>query len=251
MKYIRKIVALLIGIVFFFFLVISLGIIFAVKNINVTLITYADEQTYEKSYNEAKSALSVFKGESLLFLNTDSIANTVKDSNYTVASCEKVFPCTVNVVLKERLETFAVAVGGLYSMYDSDGKFIRSSTENKNVNDGTPNVEFIGVPVERIVDIAAIASTFKESFKGMRSLVASISLDVNDEIEGRVQKLCFNLRCGLKIQIDNYTESTAEKISAVYTEFCKLTDRQKLSGTLRGYRIGGEEGIINADYSKI
>ena len=36
-------VAFLIGLVFFAALVISLGMIFAVKNINVKLITYADE----------------------------------------------------------------------------------------------------------------------------------------------------------------------------------------------------------------
>ena len=39
MKYVRKISALLIGIIFFAAVVISLGMIFAVRNINVTMVT--------------------------------------------------------------------------------------------------------------------------------------------------------------------------------------------------------------------
>lgn len=246
MKYVRKIVALLIGIIFFAAVIISLGVIFAVKNINVTMITYADDCS--ESYNEIKNTLERFKGDSLVFLNENSIVETVSDSNYTVVSCEKKFPCTVNVTVKERLETYAVLVGGIYSMYDSDGKFLRSSVENVNVNDRSPNVELTGVLVENITEITDIAAIFKNNFKAMRSLVANISLDVRPDIEGYTEKLCFNLRCGLKIQLDNYSENTEEKIAAVYSEFCRLTDREKLSGTLRGYK--NVIGEVKADYKK-
>lgn len=246
MKYIRKITALLIGVVLFAAIVISLGKIFAVRNINVELITYADD--WSESYNEIKKSLEDFKGDSLVFLNENSIIKTVSDSNYTVVSCEKKYPCTVNVTLKERLETFTVLVGGIYSMYDNDGKFLRSGMENANINDGSPNVELTGVVVENITEISGIAATFKDKFGALRSLVASINLDVRPDIEGYTNKLCFNLRCGLKIQIDNYSEFAEEKLSAVYSEFSKLTDREKLSGTLRGYQnIIGE---VKADYKK-
>ena len=240
-------VAFLIGLVFFAALVISLGLIFAIKNINVKLITYADE--YTQSYEETKQALSVFKGESIMFVSEENVAEVVSDSKYAIASFEKIFPCTINVTLKERLETFAVSVGGFYSMYDNDGKFLRSSVDNANANDGSPNVEITGIAIENLDKIANIASHFKEQFKALRSIVTSINLDSRPDVEGYTERLIFNMRCGLKIQIDDYTVYTNEKIDYAYSKFCTLTDRQKLGGTLRSYRIGGEDGIVNADYS--
>lgn len=240
-------VAFLIGLVFFAALVISLGMIFAVKNINVKLITYADE--YGESYSQTKNSLNVFKGESIMFIGEENIAEAITDSRYSIAAFEKIFPCTINVTLKERLETFAVSVGGFYSVYDSDGKFLRSSVENANANDGSPNVELTGIAIENLSYIAGIASCFKDNFKALRSIVTSINLDSRPEVEGYTEKLVFNMRCGLKIQIDDYTRYTNEKILSAYEKFCTLTDRQKLGGTLRSYRMGGEEGIINADYS--
>lgn len=246
MKYVRKIGALLIGIVFFAAVVISLGKIFAVKNVNVKMITYADDCT--DSYIEVKKSLEGFKGGSLLFLNESSIAEALSEGNYTLVMCEKKYPCTVNVTVKERLETFAVFVGGIYSMYDNDGKFLRSGAENLNINDGSPNVELTGVPVENITKIADIAAIFKNEFKALRSLVKSIGLDVRPDVEGYTEKLYFNLRCGLTIQLNDYSQLTEEKISKVYEKFCSLTDREKLSGTLTGFQ--DIAGTVKADYKK-
>lgn len=240
---------MLIGVVLLAAVVISVGMIYAVKNINVTLITYAEN--YDGDYEGAKSSLSVFEGESILFISEEQIVKVVKDSNYTLASFEKIYPCTINVTLRERIETFAIPVEGGYAFYDSDGILLRKSTENINNGDNYPNVEVVGVTSEKIEYIASVAATFKDKFKSLRSIVTSINLDSKPEIEGYTDKLIFNLRCGLKIRLDNYAESTEEKIEAAYAKFCTLTDRQKLSGVVRSYRFGGEEGIINADYSAI
>lgn len=240
-------VALLIGIAFFAALIICVGRIFAVKNININLITYEEDSS--ESYGKAKEALSVYKGESLLFLDESDIVESIEGSNYVVTSCEKKFPCTINVTIKERLEIFAVSVGGIYSMYDSDGGFLRSSIENTNDIDGTPNVELTGIAIEKMQTVADIANVFKTNFGGLRSIVKSINIDSRPDIEGYSDKLVFNLRCGLIIQLDDYMQDYEEKISAVYKKFFTLSDRQKLSGKVRGYRIGGENGLINADYS--
>lgn len=249
MKYLRKMVALLIGIAFFVALIICVGRIFAVKNINVNLITYEDDCT--QSYQKAKQALSVYEGESLLFLDEEDIIKRIEGSNYVVSSCEKKYPCTINVTLKERLEVFAVSVGGIYSMYDSDGLYLRNSLANANNTDGTPNVELTGINIEQLSTVAKIAAVFKENFGGLRSIVRSISLDSRPEIENYSDKIIFNLRCGLKIQLDDYTDAYGEKIAAAHERFLTLSDRQKLSGKVRGCRVGGEGGIISADYSPI
>lgn len=247
MKYLRKMVALLVGIAFFAALIICVGRIFAVKNINVNLITYEEDSS--ESYAKAKEALSVFKGESILFIDEDDIVQTVVGNNYVVTSCEKKFPCTINVTIKERLEIFAVSVGGLYSMYDSDGGYLRKDLENLNDIDGTPNVEVTGIAIEQIQTVADMAAQFRANFGGLRSLVKGINIDSRPEVDGYSDKLIFNLRCGLVIQIDDYLQDYEEKISAAYKKFASLSDRQKLGGRVRGYRIGGENGLINADYS--
>ena len=247
MKYLRKMFALVIGIAFFAALIICVGRIFAIKNININLITY--EEDCSESYSKAKEALSVYKGESIIFLSEKDIVERLEGSNYVVTSCEKKFPCTINVTMKERLEIFAVAVGGRYSMYDNDGEFLRTHDENTNDLDGTPNVEVTGIATEQMRTVATIATLFKDNFGGLRSIVKSINLDSRPEIDGYNDKLIFNLRCGLVIQLDDYTQDYEEKISATYRKFCSLSDKQKLSGKIRGYRVSGENGFINADYS--
>ncbi len=74
MKYLRRIAAMVIGVVFFAALVISVGMIFAVKNINVTLISYADDCA--ASYIEAKQSLKFIKGEIILFINKNDHKNS-------------------------------------------------------------------------------------------------------------------------------------------------------------------------------
>ena len=247
MKYLRKFIAMILGLVLFAAVVISIGMIYAVKNINVNLITYAED--YTDDLKEAKYTLSVFKGESILFVSEEDVAKVVKDSNYTLSKFEKIFPCTINVTLSERVETFALAVEGGYRLYDSNGKFLRKSTENANINDLSPNIEILGISEGQTENIAAIAGVFKTEFGCLRSIVTTITLDTREDVEGYSDKLVFKLRCGIEILIDDYTDGTDEKIAAVYSEFCKLNDRQKLCGVIRGYRVGGEDGLINADYS--
>lgn len=246
MKYVRNLVALLIGVVFFASIIISFGVIFAVRNINVTLTTYAND--YSADYDDAKEKLKGFKGESIVFIETADIVGAFEGSAYVVESCSKKYPATINVVLKQRLETYAILVGGLYSMYDSDGKFLRRSVSNENVVDGSPNVE-LTMPVEKIAEVAAVAAEFKDNFHALRSIASSISLDENENVEGYTDKLVFHLRSGVVVQIDDYMTDYAEKIEAAYKKYESLSDREKLGGTIRGYRIGGEEGVINADYS--
>lgn len=248
MKFLRKMVTFFIAVVFLAVAVVCVGMIFAVKNVNVTLITYADD--YEESYNGVKDSLSVLNGETIIFVNEDTVSKIVSHSNYSVTSFEKIYPCTINVTVKERVETFAVFVGELYYMYDDEGTYLKGRVETENINtDGSTNVELVRISVEQLPEIAGYAEIFKEKFNALRSIVSSIALDTKPDVEGYTEKLVFNLRCGLKIQIDNYTEYTEEKIEAAYSKFCKLTDREKLLGTLRSYRIGNDDGIINADYS--
>ena len=246
MKFLRKIIALVIGVAFVAAVVISIGFIFAVKNINVTVLSYSEDCS--ENYADAKKTLKAIKGESILFVDSKDISKAIDGCNYSLVSYKKVYPCTVNVTVKERLETFAVSVGGQYSFYDADGVYLRKDAENLNNLDLSPNVEVKGVAIEEIGGVAKVASAFKNKFNALRSLVSSIELDSNPQIEDYTEKLFFNFKCGLVIEFDNYKELTDEKIDAVYSVFVKLSDRQKLGGMLRGYQL--EDGTVNATYFK-
>ena len=231
MKYLRKLFLMFLGIALFAALIICVGRIFAVKNINVTLITYEEDST--EGYLKAKEVLSVYKGESILFLNEKDIVKRIEGSNYVVTSCEKKMPCTINITIKERLEIFSVSVGGRYSMYDNDGAYLRSDEENANEVDGMPNVEISGFAIEQMGMVANIASSFKNNFGGLRSIVKSINLDSRPNVEGYKDRVIFNLRCGLVIQLIDYSQNYEEMIELAYKKFSKLSDKDKLSGTIR------------------
>ncbi len=246
MKFLRKIIALVIGVAFVAAIVISIGLIFAVKNINVTVLSYSEDSS--ENYADAKKSLSAIKGESILFVDSKNISRAIDGCNYSLVSYEKVYPCTVNVTVKERLETFAVSVGGQYSFYDADGVYLRKGTENINSLDGSPNVEVTGVAIEEMGGVAKVAGAFKEKFNALRSLVSSIGYDGNSQIEDYTEKLFFNFKCGLVIEFDNYKELTEEKIEAACNLFAKLSDRQKLGGVLRCYQV--EDGSVKTVYFK-
>lgn len=251
MKFLRKISAFFISIIIFATILIGVGKIFAIKNVNVTIITYADDG--QEKHAELKELLRTIEGELIVFIDESTITTLLaekSDQSYSVMSFEKIYPCTINVSLKDRVETFSVNIGKTqYSMYDSDGVFIKGSTSNDNVGvDGFANVELIGIEIDSIQEVAGYAKVFKEYFKGLRSIVSSIKIDTKT-VDGSTDKLVFNLYCGLKIQIDDYKRDIVDKVKVAYDKFTKLTDREKLSGTLRSYRFANENGSINADYS--
>ena len=79
--------------------------------------------------------------------------------------------------------------------------------------------------MEQLPSVAGIAMSFKDTFGGLRSIVTSINIDSRPNIEGYSDKLIFNMRCGLIIQIDDYKDNSFEKITASYKKVL-FTQRQ-------------------------
>lgn len=258
MKYLRKTVALLIGVAFVAAIVIGIGVIYAVKNVNVTILTYSDdEETRKSDYEAVKDTLGAIKGGSILFISEKNVIDALEsgDSNYSFVSYEKIYPCTINVTLKERRETFAVSVGGKYSMFDAEGKFLRQSAENINVNDGHENLLIEGIAINEIEEIAKIAADFEAKLvqtgtRILRSTVESIVVDENKAISDYAERLVFNLKSGIKIELVNFRDLTEEKMKSAVEEYSSLTDRQKLGGTIRSYQIL-ESGEVRSLYSPV
>lgn len=263
MKYLRKIAVLIIIVVFIASVIIAMGAIFAIKNVNVNLVTYDyslskqldgeedsfthntinyDAEAYAEEIGRLKKPLQTFKGESILFVGRDDVEDALSGFDYTVVSYKKRYPCTIEVTLEQRLETFAIEVGGQYSKYDDKGNFLVTSEQNKNGIDGEPNVLLKGIPVERIVEFADYAAHFRNQFNALRSVVSQIELVENSEIPGFIDELIFSLRCGLKIEIDDYADRTFEKIEKSKSEYDLLSEKKKQSGVLHIFNEGTSIG---------
>lgn len=261
MKYLRKIIGLVIAVVFLATVIIGVGVIFAVKNVNVTLQSYVwadwndmteEEQALAQSeIDDIKNiVLGNYRGKLMAFVNSDNLAADFDDTNYILESCEKVYPCTLNITIKERREVFIEATGNsTYSTYDSYGTLMRSGlSEEEAVNnvDKAPNIYVYGMTSSGdIVKVAEAASVFAETFSSLRSMVESI------ELNQRAGSIIFNLRCGIEIYVSDYYTLTdikmQDSVKAAYNKFMSLTGEEKLSGRIM-VKIGTDALTVNAVY---
>jgi len=234
MKHTRRIMAIGLALIFCIALVIGAGIILSVRNVNVAIISYSDG-AWEEEYEKTRSNLSSLKGSGLLFISDEDVYSRVSDSEVlSVESIEKVFPCTVNVVLRERQETFAAATITGYNVYDEKGEIIKAS----QISDGVPISSADGSPVvlveasdvsSHIENVAALCACFKEEFGSLRRIVESIS------VVAKFENVLYvvNLRSGLSIYFGaEYSDVFADGMKKVYSVYSSLSSTKKLNGRI-------------------
>lgn len=251
MKYARKIVALLIAAVVLASVAIGVGVIFAVKNVNVTLLSYSAEsgsgEAEERIAAVKKDVLASIRGTVIAFVSEDTVAAAVS-GQYTVTDVEKIYPCTVNVTVKERREMFAVANGFGYAVYDEDGVFLAYAENALNAADGAPDLILEGTDsTEDIVALAGVCASFRQAFGCLRSVAGAVVLE-KAENALQVDKVIFRLHCGVSVELQEYAVSTVEKLAAAYAAFVSLSGEQKLEGTIYCYETA--EMGVNATYSR-
>lgn len=245
MNYIRKITALILSVIFCVALIISMSVMFALKNVNVEFISSSGD--YVEAYQNTKDNLNRLKGTNLLWITQDDIFENIEGGGYiSVSSFKKVFPCTLNIVLKERVECFAVASESGYNIFDSEGNLIdKKRKENINVSDGSPNV-LVKAESNDMKSVALLSSYVKEYFSGLRNVVKYVSLDKSPI--PNTDTVTFELYCGVKLMIVDFENLTKEKVEAAFLEFRTLTDSQKLSGTIRAFAVDGTPDSVDALY---
>ena len=253
MKYVRKIVWLLIGITFFVSLIIGIGIIFSVKNVNVSLesfryseweeMTEAQRATAEEEISSFKNkVLGKYRGALMSFVDEQEIVACLNGTEYAVDSFTKEYPCTLNIKLKERREVFVVAATDGYRIYDEHGEFLRSGEDPLNSIDGAPNIDVSGADLSKINDIATLSGYFAESFSALRTIVKRIEIQTTE-----TKNMVFYLRCGLRIWISDYANLSVEKIEAAYKQFISLSGEKKLSGSIHA-GVSVNDGTVRALY---
>lgn len=233
MKYLRKILFTIIAAAFIASVVIGVGVIYAVKNVNVSLNCYSyeegDAQANREIANYKQKILKKVRGTVIYFVDDGDIAGLI-DGDYSLESVKKVYPCTLNVTLKERKETFSVALsGGNYALYDENGALLDGSATERNEFDVLLDIKN-GDGVE---SAAHICSVFKSRFSAFRSVVKSVTLE-NAAFESMPYKnvVTMVLRCGATVEIADYDKNLGEKIDSVYECFGGLSSDKKTKGRI-------------------
>ncbi|MDE7082636.1 MAG: hypothetical protein K2O89_02915 [Clostridia bacterium] len=254
MKHLRKIGILIIAIIMAAAIAVGTCVVYAVRNVNVTLLSYPDgngEENLDAEILKVKQAvLNKVRGRVISSVGEEDVS-TCLDDNYFLESFEKVYPCTINITVQQRREVFAVFDGEVYTTYDDEGKLMRISENNVNFCDGAPNLLLEGTHGEEDVKtVATICAMFKssENFGSLRSTVEKVTLYTSQtSISTDSDKIIFSLWCGLSIEIRDYPKYTAEKIARAYSEFSKRTPEEKLKGRI--YCMANDAGEIRATYN--
>ncbi|MDE6075703.1 MAG: hypothetical protein K2G26_04620, partial [Clostridia bacterium] len=148
-------------------------------------------------------------------------------------------PCTVNVVIRERVENFTLQTENGYTVYDSYGKEIRSvDAEEAPVNtlDGCPNVILDCLP-EQVEELATVCRYFEENFGALRRLVSGVSAKKYLDL----QIATITLRSGVTVSISEWRTATEQKIKKAYETYSSLKDYQRAGGTITV--IDGRDGV--------
>lgn len=247
MKYLRKALVIVLVAVFLAATAIGMSVIFAVRNINVFTIEYdcgkGTSAEFSDAVEKVKAELASLRGRIVSGISENDIKETVNSEGYTeFVSCKIVMPCTINVIVRERVEVYAApAENGGYLMLDETLSPVAERAFNSNNLDGSPNVLLENIPAENYGIVAELTALMREKFASVRAFAESVSVE-KAGLEGLGDSLCIKLRCGLTMEIRDYTDSAAEKAEALFSTFENMADHLKLGGTM--YCLASEDGAM-------
>ena len=231
MKYLRKIIFTIIAVAFLASIVIGVGVIFAVKNVNISLDCYSyeegDPQAGKQIADYKEKILKKVRGTVIYFVSDEDIAEVI-DGDYSLESVKKVYPCTLNITLKERKETFSVALpDGKFALYDENGVLLDGSATKRSDYDVALDLK----NGESVENAASLCAVFKNKFSAFRSMVKSVEfVDAAFASMPYTNMITFRLNCGVSIEIWNYNKNYADKMNAVFNYFEGLSSDKKTKG---------------------
>lgn len=232
----------------------GLNLVFTVSYMDVAF--YAFSETGEREAVLLKEELDGFVGKSTTFLKQSDVEETVsKYPGFRLDGFHKKFPHTVEIKLSERRETYAFrSADGKYAVLDEAGNFLYDKDENAN-RTGGENILLDGfsfsVSAEGKTEgqyaerLAEVFSVLDETFTAPRANVLGIRLE-RPASDLKNDLFCFVMREGVKIDLLNPSEKTAEKMRAALEKYLSLKDGERICGRITVADAGGD---IKTEYS--
>ena len=243
----KKVLVILIAIVFFVIAIISFVALFSIKRVHVDFAVHKETDS-----KEIQDSLDAFLGDNLLFLNLDKVDEVLDDYHYIeVVSVKKSFPNVLDVKLKERREIFYIKNGTSFIVTNEDG-FVLNSVDCGDVLDNISRdkiiVDLTGVNIidhslgdYLKTDNDALVNSIFEMAKSVNLTdnINEISVFTADGAEPDVK---FNIVTGAtiivqKVDVNNQTENQGKIKNAFFVYDTLLSDFEKFTGEILSTKV--------------
>ncbi len=256
----KKIVAIIIAVVFVLAMLICCIALFAVKKVNVDYSVGDGTDTLS-----IQKELDGFLGKNLLFLDEQDIVDSLLDFHYIeVVSVKKQYPNAISVELKERREVFDIVCGGVVNVTTDDGLMLKTYSEPAVV--GEPSfsrdrirLELKGIGVMDNAFGKIISTDADELLTEVFEMAKSVQLNnciKYIELEKGVEKqtATFHTYTGVKIVVPKILDEGVKKIETAFEKYDQnFSDYEKTfkhvevvkleSGKIEVQWIAGQNGI--------
>jgi len=116
------------------FLLITVFTFFSVFTVKHIKVDYSVLSSGGEGADKLNNILSSYKGDNLLFVDTDEVVSSLKENTYfEVVSCKKDYPNTISLTVKERRARFTVNYLGEDFIVSSDGFVLEKSSNKTNL----------------------------------------------------------------------------------------------------------------------
>lgn len=230
--------------------------LFSVSDVIVTYSVYTDSETLETA-----KLLQEYKGENLIFLNTEKIKiNVTENTLFKVESIKKSFPNKLLINLKSCRERFAVKTSSGYVILDDEYMVcdIRNSIDNSS--DGLNNIliEFENEKENfeslKIKDYLSFSN--HEVLQSLKYVVSSIdsprdfisSVRIEEKETGSNYYIYLTTSEGVEIELRKALTKPKEKTLAGVQKYRSLSDSDRLTAKIAVYET--VSGDIVATFTK-
>ena len=247
---------IMISVLFILITVFTFFSVFTVKNVKVD---YSVLSSGGVGADKLQNILSNYKGDNLLFIDTEEVVSSLKDDTYfEVISCEKDYPNTLTLTVKERRARFVVSYSGEDYILSSEGFVLEKSSTNSNLIKLTCATKPSGNAFS--VNSVTIGQTLDTSdnavLKKCLEIVDNASLsDYITEVSvyytgvsGGDLLFLHTTTSGI-IVIQDFTEKSVEKAVKASTSYTARDDYHKANYYLYVFEEEGS-GQIKVDWSK-
>ena len=252
----KKLIAILMTVVFVLVFAVSFFIVTTVKKVNVNFSAGKNLDSVE-----VQKTLDENLGKSFFLINEQEVKDSLSVYPYAeVTSVSKSFPNVVSVSIKERQEVYNIKVGEEVLVINETGHLLKiipatSYQPTRDVID--MNIDTIGITQKELGKV--IVTTSDQLFLTVLDMAMSVNLtDCIKEIfidkydaPNELSDVEFITYTGVRICVYKAEEMGVEKIRSAFDCYDKeITDYEKVSGTLMvGYDANNPTEATWSDFN--